>query len=118
MSKFSLVQESADSDLDQTSDVQPDENMAGVVEAVMEDHAEMVSANNSAEELSEDYEHVGDLKDTAELAQEGFLSPIAARLLRQSLINITGKSYAAARMPAMESFDSYRDKKKTKKKNF
>lgn len=106
MSKFSLVQESADSELEQTSETQLDANTAGVVEAVMEEHAAMQEAGGLADRLGDNYEQAGEIKEELELSQEDALSPVAAHLLRQSLANITGKKYAASRLPAMESLSS------------
>lgn len=106
MSKFSLVQESADTDLEEASDTQPDTNTAGVVEAVMEEHSAMTEADGIADRLNDNYEQVGDIKEEVELSQESALTPVAAHLLRQSLANLTGKAYAANRLPAMESLSS------------
>lgn len=110
MSKFSMVQESADTDLEETSPSTPDVNTAGVVEEVMEEFTAMQNADSDVAELSDNYENVGEIKEAVELAQEGCLSPMAAQLLRTSLRNITGRAYAANRLPAMEAFESHRSK--------
>ena len=106
--KFSIAMEGADAS-DSLSAGAPaiDNNQAGLLEAALEEHADVQASDKSVDELVDGQDK---LTEIAEVAQESLdsqgLSPRALSILKMSVKNIVGKNIANRSVPSMESYNS------------
>ena len=109
MSAFNLAHESADAE-DQTintgAEVPESETATAAVSEATAAEQEVAQEDDTAEQLEDEQEQLEDVQE--EVAQESDgLSPVAARILSQSLKRIVGKQHAS-KMFAMENYQSSR----------
>ena len=102
---FGYASESADGQVDSQQPTVTDENVAGLSEAVMEEHDEMMKTSDSIDELVDGEDKLNELVDVAsESYSHNGLSERGLQYLKIAFTNIVGKSIANKRTPAMESF--------------
>lgn len=102
---FGYASESADDQTDLPEPTVDDSNVAGLSEAVMEDHEEMMKTSNSIDELVDGEDKLNELVDVAsESYSHNGLSERGLQYLKIAFTNIVGKSIANKKTPAMESF--------------
>ena len=110
MSAFNLAQESADAEnIEATAAAAEQPESETSTAALSEANAvetEVAQEDDTAEQIETEQDQLGEIED--EVAQESNgLSPVAARLLSQSLRRIVGKQQAT-KIHAMESYQSSR----------
>ena len=102
---FGYANESADGQDDSQQQTVADENVAGLSEAVMEEHDEMMKTSDSIDELVDGEDKLNELVDVAsESYSHNGLSERGLQYLKIAFTNIVGKPIANKRTPAMESF--------------
>ncbi len=109
MSAFNLAQESADAENEQTPAATATPEVDSATAELNEANAvetEVAQEDDTAEQIETEQDQLGEIED--EVAQESNgLSPVAARLLSQSLKRIVGKQQAT-KIHAMENYQSGR----------
>lgn len=110
MSAFNLAQESADAENTEATAAAAEQPESETSTAALSEanavETEVAQEDDTAEQIETEQDQLGEIED--EVAQESNgLSPVAARLLSQSLRRIVGKQQAT-KIHAMESYQSSR----------
>lgn len=110
MSAFNLAQESADAENTEATAAATEQPESETSTAALSEanavETEVAQEDDTAEQIETEQDQLGEIED--EVAQESNgLSPVAARLLSQSLRRIVGKQQAT-KIHAMESYQSSR----------